>query len=187
MLNFQNNVNASFSTGWAFRSGNRRATTTGCAVGTKNLSDNTIRSFYSCNNCQKFFRLRCPPLPNLTPFTACGDDRRRKPRQQTTRRNAGPPHPSRILWGHGFAKMFGQETQLRPAMAQSREHGADPILAGRPSHGATAWRAVFHFEKKRRRNPSNIASYSPGLEKWCAVQVSNLRPLPCQGSALPLS
>ena len=23
--------------------------------------------------------------------------------------------------------------------------------------------------------------------KWCAVQVSNLRPLPCQGSALPLS
>ena len=25
------------------------------------------------------------------------------------------------------------------------------------------------------------------LEKWCAVQGSNLRPLPCQGSALPLS
>ena len=24
-------------------------------------------------------------------------------------------------------------------------------------------------------------------KKWCAVQVSNLRPLPCEGNALPLS
>ena len=25
------------------------------------------------------------------------------------------------------------------------------------------------------------------IEKWCALQVSNLRPLPCEGNALPLS
>ena len=25
------------------------------------------------------------------------------------------------------------------------------------------------------------------IEEWCALQVSNLRPLPCEGNALPLS
>jgi hypothetical protein len=30
-------------------------------------------------------------------------------------------------------------------------------------------------------------SILPKIERWCALQVSNLRPLPCEGNALPLS
>ena len=42
------------------------------------------------------------------------------------------------------------------------------------------------------RSSGRILCKNPGnpqipLKKWCALQVSNLRPLPCEGNALPLS
>ena len=41
------------------------------------------------------------------------------------------------------------------------------------------------LEQRTRKNPESRRL--TGFDSWWAVQVSNLRPLPCEGSALPLS
>ena len=45
-------------------------------------------------------------------------------------------------------------------------------------------------EKKARGScvkPWSLLGENSSRVKWCALQVSNLRPLPCEGNALPLS
>ncbi len=57
---------------------------------------------------------------------------------------------------------------------RERRHGYRLIVSGSAS------------ASKGRRDTTAINCVSSD-KKWCAVQGSNLRPLPCEGSALPLS
>ncbi len=55
------------------------------------------------------------------------------------------------------------------------------VARGRANHRKSWQRASVDLRDCR---PRKFSSFCP---QWCAVQGSNLRPLPCQGNALPLS
>ena len=67
---------------------------------------------------------------------------------------------------------YGQPIHLRAANGRPRR--GQPIASLPPSRSGSA-------------APPFLTNSKPGEPKWCALQDLNLRPLPCEGSALPLS
>ena len=73
------------------------------------------------------------------------------------------------LIASSFLGAAGQSLSL-PVATPARVKGDEsPVNNGGMSLSGAAWRVLSK------------------IEKWCALQVSNLRPLPCEGNALPLS
>jgi integrase len=80
-------------------------------------------------------------------------------------------------------KLTVQPPQIAPQILGATGQTVTQFVAGCPQVQADET-IVNKGEKSLSGAASRILSK---IEKWCALQVSNLRPLPCEGNALPLS
>ena len=53
-----------------------------------------------------------------------------------------------------------------------------------PHHRRRVVKECSHSDPSAQEQPATLSSLK---QRWCALQDLNLRPLPCEGSALPLS
>ena len=77
---------------------------------------------------------------------------------------------------------------ISPSQLASQILGAEGHLQSRPVADFSDVESGKTIADKGEKSLSGVAwRVLAKIEKWCAVEVSNLRPLPCQGNALPLS
>jgi hypothetical protein len=85
-------------------------------------------------------------------------------------------------------KMAVEKLVASPSQIASQISGAAGQTVAQPVAEKQSLECVKAIENKGEKSLSGAAwQILSKIEKWCALQVSNLRPLPCEGNALPLS
>jgi hypothetical protein len=95
-----------------------------------------------------------------------------------------------FLFANGFLEFGGIEGVVEPGGEDEEEDDqkGDDVGArsfGGSGHGRTM--RCWPGEGGASNGATARAGRVPVIREWCAVQGSNLRPLPCEGNALPLS